>query len=536
MTENNNNTNKRDSGKGQSSPDNTGQISSKGISRRSVLKAFAGIPVAGIFGYEWFRKINYDNDKKDRIARELGLDKMEFPVQDYGKEAIRDTLRIGIVGFGQRAEQLAAGLGFMHPDEVKRRESNNTLINWLEQEDLHVAITGICDVFDLHAEHGLAIANNSIRHRASKLPAKRYRTYQDMLADNNIDAVIISTPDHHHSFMAVEAVKAGKHVYLEKSIAHTEEELNELYRVVKDSHITFQLGHQITQSTVFKQAKEIIDKNVLGKITLIETTSNRNTAEGAWIRHLDSNGNPKPGDEKSIDWERWLGSAPYVPFTIDRFYNWTKWFAYDTGLIGQLFTHEFDAVNQLLRIGIPHSASSSGGIYYWKDNREIPDSLHCVFEYPHKDLTLLYSGNLASGRNRGRVFMGHDASMELGSNIKITVDRDSTQYEKGIASGLIDTESPMITFNPGAGQIDAVTSASGKYYADRGLTNTVINGKQIDVTHLHLREWLDCIRENKIPSANIEVAYEEGIACLMAHRSYLEKRQVFWDEVNRKIV
>lgn len=536
MTENNNNTNKRDSRKDQSSPDNTGQISSKGISRRSVLKAFAGIPVAGIFGYEWFRKINYDNDKKDRIARELGLDKMEFPVQDYGKEAIRDTLRIGIVGFGQRAEQLAAGLGFMHPDEVKRRESNNTLINWLEQEDLHVAITGICDVFDLHAERGLAIANNSIRHRASKLPAKRYRTYQDMLADNNIDAVIISTPDHHHSFMAVEAVKAGKHVYLEKSIAHTEEELNELYRVVKDSHITFQLGHQITQSTVFKQAKEIIDKNVLGKITLIETTSNRNTAEGAWIRHLDSNGNPKPGDEKSIDWERWLGSAPYVPFTIDRFYNWTKWFAYDTGLIGQLFTHEFDAVNQLLRIGIPHSASSSGGIYYWKDNREIPDSLHCVFEYPHKDLTLLYSGNLASGRNRGRVFMGHDASMELGSNIKITVDRDSTQYEKGIASGLIDTESPMITFNPGAGQIDAVTSASGKYYADRGLTNTVINGKQIDVTHLHLREWLDCIRENKIPSANIEVAYEEGIACLMAHRSYLEKRQVFWDEVNRKIV
>jgi len=336
--------------------------------------------------------------------------------------------------------------------------------------------------------------------------------------------------------MAIDAVKAGKHVYLEKSVAHTEEELNELYRTVKESSIVFQLGHQITQSTVFKQAKEIIGKNVLGKITLIETTSNRNTAEGAWIRHLDSNGNPKPGDLKSIDWERWLGNTPYVPFTIDRYYNWTKWFAYDTGLIGQLFTHEFDAVNQLLRIGIPQSVSSSGGIYYWKDNREIPDSLHCVFEYPHKDLTLLYSGNLASSRSRGRVFMGHDASMELGNNIKITVDRNSTQYKKGIDSGLIDTGSPMLTYNPGAGQIDAVTSASEKYYADRGLTNTVINGKQIDVTHLHLREWLDCIRENKTPSANIEVAYEEGIACLMAHRSYLEKRQVFWDEVNRKIV
>lgn len=537
MDENNNiNTGEGDVKENQPPRKDKEQKTGKDISRRNALKALAGIPVAGVFGYELFKKINYATNKRDRITHELGLDKMEFPVPDYGKEYKRDILRIGIVGFGRRAQQLSAALGFMHPDEVKRRLNNNTLKSWLEQEDLNVAITGICDVFDLHAEHGMSIANNSIRHGASKLPVKRYRTYQEMLADKNIDAVIISTPDHHHGFMGVDTVKAGKHIYLEKSVAHTEDELNELYRTVKESNVTFQLGHQITQSTVFKQAKEIINKNVLGKITLIETTSNRNTAEGAWIRHLDSDGNPKPGDEKSIDWKQWLGNTPYVPFSIDRFYNWTKWFDYDTGLIGQLFTHEFDAVNQLLRIGIPHSVSSSGGIYYWKDNREMPDSLHCVFEYPDKDLTLMYSGNLASSRSRGRVFMGHDASMELGSNIKITVDRNSTQYKKGISSGLIETSSPMLTFNPGAGQIDAVTSASEKYYADRGLTNTVINGRQIDVTHLHLREWLDCIRENKIPSGNIEVAYEEGIACLMAHRSYLEKRQMFWDKENRKIV
>jgi len=508
----------------------------KDFSRRNVLKALAGIPVAGIFGFEVLKKIDYDQHKRDRIVQELGLDKMEFSVPDYGRESEGKIIRIGIIGFGRRATQLSAGLGFMHPDEVKKRGKNNTLKSWLEQENLHVAITGICDVFDLHADNGLTIANNNIRSGASPFPVKRYRTYQEMLADKEIDAVIISTPDHHHAHMAIDAAKAGKHVYLEKSVAHTEEELNELYRVVKESNITFQLGHQITQSTVFKQAKEIIRKNVLGKITLIETTSNRNTAEGAWIRHLDENGNLRPGDEQSIDWKQWLGKTPYVPFSVDRFYNWTKWFAYDTGMIGQLFTHEFDAVNQLLRIGIPHSVSSSGGIYYWKDNREMPDSLHCVFEYPDKDLTLMYSGSLASSRGRGRVFMGHDASMELGNNIKITVDRNSTQYKKGIASGLIETGAPMLSFNPNAGQIDAVTSASEKYYADRGLTNTVINGKQVDVTHLHLREWLKCIRENKTPSANIEVAYEEGIACLMAHRSYLEKRQVFWDKENKIII
>jgi predicted dehydrogenase len=535
MEKQDNNAREENLNKKKSASDNENKMP-KDISRRNMLKAFAGIPIAGLFGFELFKKIDYEQNKKKRIIQELGLDKKEFSIPGYGQTKKEDLIRIGIIGFGRRATQLAQGLGFLHPDEVKSRENNNTLKSLLQQEDLHIAITGICDVFDLHAENGMTIAGNPLHPGTEKLPIKRYLTYQELLNDKDIDAVIIATPDHHHARMAIDATKAGKHVYLEKSVAHTEEELNELYRTVKDSPITFQLGHQITQSTVFKQAKEIVDKNVLGKITLIETTSNRNTPEGAWIRHLDAQGNPKTGDEKSIDWLQWLGNTPYVPFSIDRFYNWTKWFAYDTGLIGQLFTHEFDAVNQLLHIGIPHSVSSSGGIYYWKDNREMPDSLHCVFEYPRKDLTLMYSGNLASSRNRGRVFMGHDASMELGNNIKVTVDRNSTQYAKGIAVGLIETDSPMLSFNPNAGQIDAVTSASEKYYADRGLTNTVINGQQIDVTHLHLREWLNCIRENKTPSANIDMAYEEGIACIMAHRSYLEKRQLFWDEKNRKII
>ncbi len=205
-------------------------------------------------------------------------------------------------------------------------------------------------------------------------------------------------------------------------------------------------------------------------------------------------------------------------------------------MIGQLFTHEFDAVNQLLQIGIPSSVVSSGGIYYWKDNREIPDSLHCVFEYPERDLTLTYSGNLASSRNRGRVFMGHDASMELGGNAIVTADRNSTRYKQGIQSGLIDTDSPMISFNPGAGQIDAVSSATEKYYASRGLSTTSINGRQVDVTHLHIREWLNCIRNGGIPSANIDMAYQEGITCIMAQQSYIKKRVVKWDPIRMKIV
>lgn len=507
-------------------------------SRRTVLKALAGIPVLGLFAYELMGKKSFDRKNETRLIKELGLEDIQAP-KNVPSAAKGDMLRIGIIGFGNRASQLASGLGFMHPKAMEDSRKNGRLNDWLAQESLNVAITGICDVFDLHAENGLATAKNEVLAGGTKhsgLPVKRYRTYQEMLADNSIDAIIVATPDHHHARITTDAVKAGKHVYCEKSIAHTEEELNEVYHAVKNSNRVFQLGHQITQNVIFQQAKEIIRKDILGKITLIETTVNRNTAEGAWIRHLDSQGKLKPGDLNTIDWDQWLGNTPKVPFSVDRYYNWTKFFDYDTGMLGQLFTHEYDAVNQLLRIGIPKSAVASGGIYYWKDNREIPDLLHAVFEYPDRDLTLLFSATLASTRQRGRVFMGHDASMELGESVIITADYDSTKYKQKIEAGIIDTNSPMLTVSPGSGDIDAVSSATEKYYASRGLTSTVINGRSVDVTHLHLKEWIDCIRNGGETSDNIDKAFEEGITVLMAHKSYVEKRRVEWDPIQRRIV
>lgn len=512
----------------------------KKVKRRTLLKALAGVPVLGVFAFEFWKKQSYEQGRKKKIMQELGLTNQQAPVvlkRTTGSKG--EVLRIGIIGFGSRANAHANGLGFIHPEDEKSRKKNGTLGDWLAQDNLNVAITGICDVFDLHAERGLETARNKFGPGGGSgidLPVKRYLHYQDMLADKDIDAVMIATPDFHHARMAIDAARAKKHIYLEKSVAMTEKDLNDLYTAVKENGVTFQLGHQITHSTVFQQAQEIIDKNILGKITLIETTTNRNTAHGAWIRHLDADGRPKPGSEKTIDWDQWLDGTPPVPFSIDRYYNWTKWFAYDMGMIGQLFTHEYDAVNQLLHIGIPKSAIASGGIYYWKDNREIPDILQCVWEYPDKDLTLMYSASLASSHNRGRVFMGHDASMELGNTLKVTVDYDSTRFKKAIDKGIIETDRPMIFSTAGTGKVDAVTSATEQYYASRGLINTRINGRNVDLTYLHIKEWIDCIRDGNTPRANIDRAYEEGITCIMANKAYQEKRRVEWDPVNKKIV
>lgn len=510
------------------------------LSRRSLLKALAGLPVLGIIIWRAFEKKSVDQDKKNKVLEELELKPTKkSPVTKEISMSKSDVLRIGIIGFGTRGNQLANGLGYIRPQDAERRKNNDTLEDWLSQENLNVAITGICEVFDQRAEEGLATANNEIRAGggpAVNLPVKRYRTYHEMLESDEIDAVVITAPDHQHATMSIDAARAGKHVYCEKGVTRTESEVYELYEAVKNSDIVYQLGHQAVQNASFAQARQIIENDILGKISLVETTSNRNSANGAWIRHLETDGSLRPGDENSIDWEQWLGPSPKVPFSIERFYNWTLWFDYGTGLIGQLFSHEFDRVNQLLNLGIPASAVASGGNFYWKDNRDMPDVLHLTFEYPEKELNLTYSSTLSNSHERGTDIMGHDASMNFGRTLQIMADRDSTRFREKIDAGIIDPSHPMFSFNPASETIDAVTSATEKYYAARGLTYTLRDGRYVDVSHLHLKEWIDCIRHGGVPTTNIERAFEEGIASQMAHISYLEKRRTEWDPVKRKII
>jgi len=517
------------------------------MNRRDIIKAFAGIPVLGIFGHQFYKKQSFKHKQKEELLAELDLnDLIESSTTNTNSTARKDLVRIGLIGYGKRGSALARGLGFAHPDWISERKKDSDsnfrdtrLQDWFEQDDLNVIITAICDVFDLHRENGKIAAQNDIHSKniKGKLPlTKVYKNYHDLLLDPGIDAVVIATPDHWHAPITIDAVKSGKHVYCEKCMTRTEEEVYEVEKAVKESGVVFQLGHQYHQSAAFAKARDIIRKKILGKITLVEATSNRNSPQEAWIRHLDIDGNPRPGDLKSIDWDLWLGSRPNVPFSIDRYYNWTKWWDYGTGISGQLFGHEYDAVNNLLNLGIPSSCVASGGIYYYKDNREIPDLFNAVFEFDDNELTFMYSASLANSRQRGRVFMGHDASMELGNSLDLQVDSGSTRFKDNIARGMIDPSKSLFTFKPGMEEIDAITSATERYYADRGLTYTYRNGRKVDTTYLHLKEWLSGIRDGIKPSVSIEKGVEATIACHMATKSYREKRRVIWDPVKRRIV
>lgn len=511
--------------------------------RRDVLKALASIPVLGAFFYGLAKKKTWDAERRKSLLEELGLEgELDTGRVRASLKKPGELLRIGIIGNGGRGEHLVRATGFAHQGffEIRGSKSQRAgrqrgIQEFLDQEDLNVLLTGVCDVFDVRAERGLAASLNDRRPGggAGNLKgAKRFRSYQDMLDSKDIDAVIIATPDHWHAQMAIDAVNAGKHVYLEKCMTRTEEEVYALTDAVKKSGMVFQLGHQNPQQETFWRAKQIVDKNILGKITLVETTTNRNSPNGAWVYSIHKDASPQ-----TIDWEQFQGPAPHrVPFNLERFFRWRCWYDYGTGLSGDLFSHEFDAVNQILGMGIPKTVVSSGGVYFFKDGRDVPDLFQAVCEYPDRDLTLVYSATLANSRGRGRVFMGHDASMEVGSGLTVNADYDSTRFKEKIKAGIIDTSLPLFSYRPGSKGIDTITSATEKYFATKGLMYTYQGGRQVDLTHLHVKEWIDCIRTGEKPSCDIDRGFEEAITCHMVTKSYLEGRRMEWDPVQKRIV
>jgi predicted dehydrogenase len=509
------------------------------MTRRDVLKSLISIPVVGGLAYAWYRKRKYEKYLRMNIQEELMLSPESPAYQDNpsrGKE-----VRLGLIGYGIRGKDLAVAAGFAHPgmiDEWKEGAENDKqdkrYEDYLAQEGLNARITAVCDIFDTYGRMAQEAGANIFREGSGgkmEEGPKRYMNYMELINAGDVDAVIIAAPDHWHGPMTIAAARAGKHVYCEKPLTWTVEETYEVRKAVKEGQVVFQLGHQGRQNESYLKAREIIGQGILGKINLIEVTTNRNDPNGAWVYPIHQDAN-----QKTIDWQQFIGQAPWHDFSLERFFRWRCWWDYSTGLSGDLLTHEYDAMNQIFSLGIPHSAVSSGGIYFFKDGRTVPDVLHTVFEYPERDLTLMYSATLASNRKRGRVIMGHDGAMELGSSMTIYADRDSDRYKEKIESGIIDPDLPIFTYTPGQKNVDAITSPTEQYFAGRGLMYTYRGGKRVDTTHLHIREWLNCIRNGGQPSCNIDQAFEEAMTAHMGTLAFKENRQVFWDPANEKII
>ncbi|GAB4417435.1 MAG: hypothetical protein OHK0039_27780 [Bacteroidia bacterium] len=518
--------------------------SNSGFPRRDLLKGLAALPVLGLFGLGTWSKNRYDAELKEQILRELNIEAKVPPLPDLAG----DPIRLGIIGFGIRGEQLMRALGFASEEwkksmrDAAAKNSNDKryedFMRQVTESNLNVRITGVCDVFSVRAE--ACAAAGTVDGNAPKI----YRTYEEMLASPDIDAVVISTPDHWHAPMSIAAALAGKHVYVEKCMTHKLGETYALRQAVRDSGITFQVGHQHRQTQSFLTAMDVIRKNVLGHVSLIQTNTNRNDDNGAWQYTIHE----KAGLD-TIDWQQFLGNAPQIPFNAEHFFRWRKWWPYGTGLTGDLLTHDFDRINCLLQMGIPNSVMASGGIYTHRDGREVPDVLQVVMEYPdyttgtsqeagkEKGLTFMYSATLGNQYNRPTLLMGHDATMELGNTLFVYPDARSTRYAQLLKDGIAKTDVPLYAYTPGAKGGDGITSATAAYFANKGLLYTYRDGKRVDSTHLHMREWLAAIRQNKpdLVSCGIKEGFEEAMAAHMSTLAIRLGRRIEWDPQQERI-
>ena len=509
--------------------------------RRDFIKGMVAVPFLGAFAAGAKSNISKQLEANSiDYNRRLNIDrinatseKLTPPTGKNGKK-----IRIGLVGNGWQGEKLLQKLGYLHPDVIEAHTKNGIESKWLKdvraQEDMNVEITGICDVFDVHTQRGVEISKNCVlnNNKGQNKAAKVYESYRDMIESRNLDAIIIATPDFTHAPIAIAAANAGLNVYLEKPMAHSVEEAVELKKTINKTGVVFQVGHQNRQQMSYKVCREICERGLLGDITQVETFTNRNTLFGAWIR--DDAFDHNLGNKNNINWEEFLYNKPWHEFDLKRFFSWQRYSEYGTSCTGNDFAHWYDSVNQILDLGIPETVVALGGQYYYKTHGDMPDVLNAIFSYPEKGLSMTYDASLKNGNFRQSRILGSEASLDIDSAVRMSKDKDSQLY-KNVAINSNDINDHLYYYEPKI-DIDAISTATSRTYFKGGYGPTYIDGRIIDVTFLHVKEWIDAMRGVGKPSCDINKGFEESVTFNLANLAYVHKRPVTWDSVNEKVI
>ncbi len=252
------------------------------------------------------------------------------------------------------------------------------------------------------------------------------RDYREILARKDVDAVLIATPDHWHKQAAVDAVQAGKDVYLEKPMIHLYSDGPEIIDAARSSNRILQVGSQRVSSIVYAKAKELLASGAIGKLNMVAARWDRNSSIGAWNYTV-----PLDASTQTCDWPRFLGTAPKIPFSGERFFQWRKWKDYGSGVAGDLFVHLFSGTHFITGAHGPTRAMATGGLRYWKDGRDADDVLLALLDYP-EGFNLSLRVNFVDGgaESEGFLFTGSEGQMEIAGRT-VTVTRVPPAKEPG---------------------------------------------------------------------------------------------------------
>src|SRR3984893_6042132 len=340
-----------------------------------------------------------------------------------------DTLRVGVIGAGGRM---------------------GDLLNAADRLG-HYQIVAVSDVYGPRRD-AVKLRSNGI--------ATTHVDYREVL-QQQIDAVIIASPDHWHVRMAVDALAALKGVYLEKPVARTIEEGAALPRAVRSGKQILQCGMQQRSWSHFRDAVNMIQGGSLGRITQVRTY---------WWQNYNRNWVPKPIDAQALDWKLWLGSAPDQPFSVEKYNHWRWFWNFGGGAMTDLFSHWIDVVHWAMKSDQAHEAHMLGDKYVF-DQWDCPDTIQAAFRYPGFDV--VYEGMMSSSIDDGGLeFRGTEATLKV-------------------------TRGGMSIFHENV----------------KGDRNPVLKEESFeDGTTSHMRNFFDCIKSRKEPNAPVET----GVAAARA--------------------
>ncbi len=350
-----------------------------------------------------------------------------------------------------------------------------------EFKEIGARVGAVCDVYEPNLQAGL---------KAASTGARDYRDYRRLLDDKSIEAVIVATPDHWHAKMTIDAVEAGKHVYVEKPLCHEIAEGFAMVEAVRRTKRIVQVGTQRRSHEMFIEARKLMQGDALGPIRLVSSW---------WMNHQESLSSRKLAG--ALDWKQWLGSAPARELDEKRFFNWYYYWDYSGGLLVGQAAHIVDAIHWFMNSSAPLAVTCAGGQVNLP-GAEVPETASLSVEYPEN-----YLMSFVIGYKAMRYHPFHDQLEQFhGSKARLDISRE--RYALFPENQTMDLKPSVEAVRPGS------FGAS---------------------TRAHIRNFLECVRTRQEPNAPVEAGLSTAIVLSMAMDSMRQGRRLKWNATARKV-
>jgi len=400
-----------------------------------------------------------------------------------------DRVTIALIGCG--------GMGRGHLGNLLRNSGED-----------NIRVVSVCDVYQRRLNQAQKMCSDA------DYTAEPYLDYRKIIDRNDIDAVLIATPDHWHAKMAVDAMESGKHVYLEKPMTLTVEQAIEVRDTVRRTKKVLQVGPQYTSEDQYWNANRVISEGKVGKVTWAQGSYNRNVKGGAfnvWFKIDESAGPSMPGEDY-IDWDMWLGHkwglAPRIPWNPEHFFRFRKYFPYNGGVATDLLYH----ILAPLLIAItgangeyPRRVNAGGGLYILKDGRDIPDVFCMNVDYP-SEFSVNLTSILTNNTQRPTRIYAQYATLDLShhGNAELTGNGDFVRE-----------------FRENFGGYDEVSLHSENVHGNHEMME---------------KNFIDVIRNGGKLFCNAELGAATMVAIKMGVESYRRNKTLLWDAEKEQVV